>query len=209
MLLSQVPGRPGLVCALFPARAFLYNEPQQGTQPEARMGKGLLIVNTGDGKGKTTAALGLALRAMGQGLKVCMIQFLKGSWKYGELESAKRFEDLLEWHVRGRGFTWQSGNIEEDKRVAREAWDFARSVIAQNRHQMVILDELTYLITYGVLDCADVVSCLANRPPDMHVVVTGRGAAPELVAIADLVTEMSLVKHPFEQGVKAQKGIEF
>lgn len=173
------------------------------------MTRGLLIVNTGDGKGKTTAALGMAFRAMGQGMRVCMIQFLKGSWKYGELESAKRFEDLLEWHVCGRGFTWQTDNIEEDKRVAREAWDLARSVIAENRHGMVILDELTYLITYGVLEIETVADALRNRPPEMHVAVTGRGAHPQIVDMADLVTDMTLIKHPFEQGVKAQKGIEF
>lgn len=173
------------------------------------MRQGLLIVNTGDGKGKTTAALGVAFRALGQGLRVCVIQFLKGSWKYGELEAAKRFEDLLDWHVRGRGFTWQSDNIEEDKRIAREAWDFAKGVIADNEHDLVILDELTYLITYGVLDMADVQGVLQKKPSDMHIIVTGRGAHAQLVAMADMVTEMTLVKHPFDKGIKAQKGIEF
>lgn len=173
------------------------------------MQKGLLIVNTGDGKGKTTAALGMIFRALGQGMRVCVIQFLKGTWKYGELEAARRFDDLLEWHVRGRGFTWNSDNIEEDKRIARDAWDLAKSVISENRHEVVVLDELTYLLSYGVLDTDEVVAFLKNRPPEMHLVVTGRSAVPQLVDAADLVTEMTLVKHPFDQGVKAQKGVEF
>lgn len=173
------------------------------------MRKGLIIVNTGDGKGKTTAALGMAFRALGQGMRVCVIQFLKGSWKYGELEAARRFEDLLEWHVKGRGFTWKSDDIEEDKRIARDAWDLAMTVISENRHDLVVLDELTYLLTYGVLDTDAVVEFLSNKPPEMHIVITGRGAAPQLADVADLVTEMTLIKHPFNKGVKAQKGVEF
>lgn len=173
------------------------------------MKKGLLMVHTGDGKGKTTAALGLALRAIGHGMKVCVIQFLKGSWKYGELEAAKCFGDALEIHVMGKGFTWESENIEDDKRLAREAWEFAKTVIASGRYALVILDELTYLITYKFLEEREILDVLTHRPADLHVVVTGRGASQGLIEAADLVTEMTMIKHPFNAGLKAQKGIEF
>jgi cob(I)alamin adenosyltransferase len=171
--------------------------------------RGLLIVNTGNGKGKTTAALGLAFRALGHGLRVCIIQFIKGKWNYGELKAAKRFEDLLEVHTLGAGFTWESGNLEEDTRIAREAWDFAKQTVGEGRHDLIILDELTYLIEYGMIDEAEVVEVLRSRPKTMHVVVTGRNASPALIEAADLVTDMQSVKHPFDQGVKAQRGIEY
>ena len=173
------------------------------------MNKGLLLVHTGHGKGKTTAALGLAMRALGHGLKVCVIQFIKGTWKYGELEAAKRFDDLLEIHVMGKGFTWQSENLEADKQVAREAWQFARQKIDSDEYALVILDELTYLITYGFVEESEILDALTRRRDDLHIIVTGRGASSALIEAADLVTEMAAVKHPFEHGVKAQKGIEF
>jgi cob(I)alamin adenosyltransferase len=171
--------------------------------------KGLLIVNTGNGKGKTTAALGLAFRALGHGLRVCLVQFIKGPWDYGEHKAAQRFADLLEVHTLGAGFTWDSENLEEDTRLAREAWAFARQVIAEARHDLVILDELTYLVEYEMVGEAEVLEVLGNRRPDMHVVVTGRNASPGLVALADLVTEMNPLKHPFDEGLKAQRGIEY
>ncbi len=173
------------------------------------MKKGLLMVNTGDGKGKTTAALGQILRAVGQGMKVCLIQFIKGSWKYGELIAAERFPDLLEIHVLGRGFTWKSENIEEDIRIAREAWDFAKEKIASGAYDLVVLDELTYLVKYGMVDELDVLDAIVNRPEDLHVIVTGRDAPQSIMAAADLITEMRAVKHHFDAGVKAKKGIEF
>jgi cob(I)alamin adenosyltransferase len=173
------------------------------------MKKGLLIVNTGNGKGKTTAALGLAMRALGQGFPVCIIQFIKGSWKYGELFSFERFNDLLDFHVCGKGFTFQSKDIEEDRAKAMEAWKFAKNILASDRYRMVILDELTYLATYNFIDEKEIIETLSNRRSDLHVVVTGRNASRSLIDIADLVTEMKSVKHPFETGVKAQKGIEF
>ncbi len=171
--------------------------------------RGLFLLFTGNGKGKTTAALGLAFRALGHGQRVAMIQFIKGSWKYGELESAKRFADLLDFHVMGRGFTWKSDDLDKDIALAREAWRFARATIAENRHQLVILDELTYLVSYGMLPEQEVIDTLAARPPAMHVVVTGRGAGQGLIEAADLVTEMREIKHPYSRGIKAQRGIEF
>jgi cob(I)alamin adenosyltransferase len=167
------------------------------------------MVFTGKGKGKTTAALGLAFRAMGHEFKVCVIQFIKGSWKYGELTSAKRFEDLMDFYVMGKGFTWQSENIEEDIKIAQEAWIFAKEKINSGKYQMVILDELTYLIKYKMVSEDEIVNFLANRPENLHIVVTGRDASDKLIEIADLVTDMVSIKHPYDNGVKAQKGIEF
>ncbi len=173
------------------------------------MNKGLLIVNTGNGKGKTTAALGLAMRALGHGLKVCIIQFIKGSWKYGELDAATRFEELLDVHVMGKGFTWKSQDLEADKKLAQEAWEFAKRILALGKYQMVVLDELTYLIKFHFIPEDEIVDVLTTRRDDMHVVVTGRDASPALLEAADLVTEMIARKHPFKDGIKAQRGIEF
>jgi cob(I)alamin adenosyltransferase len=173
------------------------------------MSQGLLIVNTGNGKGKTTAALGQAFRAVGHGFRVCFLQFLKGSWKYGELEAAKRFEDLMEIRALGRGFTWKSEDLNEDIQSARDAWDLAKQVIASGKFKMVVLDELTYLITYGMVAEEDILNTFRNRPPELHIVVTGRDASPGLIELADLVTEMNEIKHPFRNGIKAQRGIEF
>lgn len=171
--------------------------------------KGLLLVFTGDGKGKTTAALGLAFRAMGHGFPVCMIQFVKGSWKYGELETAKHFDELMELHVMGRGFTWQSDDIDKDIQAAKEAWNFAVQKIGENKHRLLILDELTYLLNYNMLEEKEVLAALQNRPAEMHIAVTGRDASQGLVELADLVTEMKNIKHAYDNGIKAQRGIEF
>ncbi|HVN96349.1 MAG TPA: cob(I)yrinic acid a,c-diamide adenosyltransferase [Syntrophorhabdaceae bacterium] len=175
---------------------------------------GLLIVNTGNGKGKTTAALGLAFRALGHELPVCIIQFIKGHWKYGELKSAARFKDsffegLLDFHVMGEGFTWKSKDLEKDREAARLGWEMAKSVIAAGRHRLVILDELTWLLKYKMVDESEVLDSLRKRPEGLHVVVTGRNAPPALIEMADLVTEMKELKHPYHAGVKAQKGIEW
>lgn len=173
------------------------------------MKKSLLMVNTGAGKGKTTAALGLAFRALGHGQRVCMIQFLKGGRTYGEKISAEKFEDLLEFHVMGRGFTWKSDDFEKDIALARRAWSLAREKIDSRAYRLVILDELTYLISYRMLAEEEVVSFLENRPDKVHILVTGRNASKGLIAAADMVTEMAAVKHHYAAGVKAQKGIEF
>ncbi|MDM8535527.1 cob(I)yrinic acid a,c-diamide adenosyltransferase [Desulfobacterales bacterium HSG17] len=171
--------------------------------------KSLLMINTGNGKGKTTAALGLAFRALGHGQKVCIIQFIKGSWKYGEIASAEKFKDLLDFHVMGRGFTWKSDDIEKDIAIARQAWEFARQIILSEKYNIVILDELTYLISYKMIKEEVVIDFLKNRPQEVHVLVTGRNASQGLIDIADMVTEMNDIKHHYKSGIKAQKGIEF
>ena len=171
--------------------------------------KGLIAVFTGNGKGKTTAALGLAFRALGHGHRVCIIQFIKGSWQYGELDAARMFKPLLDFHVMGRGFTWKSDDLEKDKAAAREAWEFAAQTIRENRHELVILDELTYLAHYQIINEEEILAVLRDKPAAMHIAITGRYASEALIQLADLVTEMREIKHPFQKGVKAQKGMEF
>jgi len=170
--------------------------------------KGLIIVHTGDGKGKTTAALGLALRACGYGMKVIMLQFFKGKWKYGELRSAPKL-GTFEIQPMGKGFTWESKDIEVDKAMVRDAWRVGQEKILSGNYDVVILDEINYALSYDFLPVADIVDFLKNKPPMLHVILTGRDAKPEIIEIADLVTEMRQIKHPFEQGISAQKGIEF
>lgn len=173
------------------------------------MKKGLLIVYTGHGKGKTTAGLGQVWRALGSGFKVCVIQFIKGSWKCGESAAAKRHNDFLEFHVLGRGFTWKSKNLDEDTAMARKAWQTAKEIILSGRFRMVMLDELTYLMKYGMVDEAEVIDCLLARPENLHIIVTGRDAPRSLIEVADLVTEMRQIRHHYHLGIMAQRGIEF
>ncbi len=176
--------------------------------------KGLLIVHTGKGKGKSTAAFGLAMRALGHGLKVGIVQFVKGKWETGERTALDRFADQVTIRTMGEGFTWETQDRARDIRAARTAWDTAREMIESCRadppaFDILILDELNIVLRYDYLDIAEVVAVLCDRPRDLHIVVTGRNAKPELIEAADLVTEMTLIKHPFRDGVKAQKGIEF
>ncbi|KPJ85487.1 MAG: cob(I)yrinic acid a,c-diamide adenosyltransferase [Spirochaetes bacterium DG_61] len=173
------------------------------------MRKGLFVVFTGNGKGKTTAAVGTALRALGHGCRVCLIQFVKGSWKSGELEALGRFSDLLDVHVLGKGFMFSCEEIERNREVAHRAWECARRIIASSTYDLVVLDELTYLIHFDLIDEGDVLQVISKRPAGMHVIVTGRHASDGLVAIADLVTEMREIKHPMNGGISCQKGIEF
>lgn len=170
---------------------------------------GLLLVFTGNGKGKTTSSLGLAMRFLGHGEKVAMVQFIKGKWKTGEKEAAKLFGDLFEFHVMGRGFTWKSDDKEKDIAFAREGWQLAKDIIARGDHSLVILDELTYLMKYGMVEEQEVVDVLRGRPLHVHVAVTGRDAGKLLCDAADMVTEMREIKHHYHNGVKAGKGIEF
>lgn len=171
--------------------------------------KGLLIVHTGKGKGKTTAAIGLALRALGRGFKVGIVQFVKGKWETGEREALARFGDQVTVRVMGEGFTWETQDRARDVAAARAAFDLAKAMLADPAYRMVILDELNIVLRYDYLPLEDVLAALAARRPDLHVVVTGRNAKPELIEAADLVTEMVEVKHPFRAGVKAQAGVEF
>jgi cob(I)alamin adenosyltransferase len=171
--------------------------------------KGLVIVHTGPGKGKTTAALGLALRAIGHGMQVSIIQFVKGKRDTAERNILERFAPQLEIQALGEGFTWESQDREKDILAANRAWDLAKQKLTASNYGMVILDELNILLRDATLPVGEILAALKNRPPMQHVVITGRGAPPELIEAADLVTEMTLVKHPFKQGIKAQAGIEF
>jgi len=171
--------------------------------------KGLLIVHTGAGKGKSTAAFGLALRMLGHGRRVGVVQFIKGAWTTGERAVLERFADLLEWHAMGEGFTWETQDRARDIAAATRAWAKAVALMAQPDLALLVLDELNIALRYDYLPLDAVLRDLAGRRPDLHVVVTGRNAKPELIAAAVLVTEMTLVKHHFAAGVKAQEGIEF
>lgn len=171
--------------------------------------RGLLMVFTGEGKGKTTAALGAALRAVGQGLKVLMIQFIKGSWRYGELEAARRLGGALEVRPMGRGFVSPTRPDPEDVAAAEQAWQAALNEMRSDRYDMIILDEINYAVHYGMLTIEQVLQGLASRPERLHVICTGRYAHPRLIEAADLVTEMRLVKHPFEKGLRGRRGIEY
>jgi len=172
--------------------------------------KGLLIVNTGKGKGKSTAAFGLILRALGHGWRVGVVQFIKGAWSTGEravLET--RFADLVSWHTMGEGFTWETQDRARDVAAAQAAWAKAQALMDDETIRLVVLDELNIALRYDYLPADAVVETLVKRRPDLHVVVTGRNAPPALIEAADLVTEMNAVKHHFAAGVKAQAGIEF
>ena len=176
--------------------------------------KGLLIVHTGKGKGKSTAAFGLAMRAIGNGMRVGIVQFVKGKWQTGERAVLERFPDQVTIRTMGEGFTWETQDRARDIRAARAAWAVAREMIAASAcpepaWHMVILDEINIVLRYDYLPLDEVVATLAARPPGLHVVATGRNARDALIESADLVTEMTMVKHPFRAGVKAQKGIEF
>jgi cob(I)alamin adenosyltransferase len=171
--------------------------------------KGLLIVHTGTGKGKSTAAFGLALRMLGRGRRVGVVQFIKGAWHTAERDTLAKFGDLVSWHAMGEGFTWETQDRVRDVAAAERAWEKAQELIADPSFSLVILDELNIALRYDYLDLNRVLKALAARRSDLHVVVTGRNAKPELVEAADLVTEMTLVKHHFAAGVKAQEGIEF
>jgi cob(I)alamin adenosyltransferase len=171
--------------------------------------RGLLIVHTGAGKGKSTAAFGMVLRCIGHGMRVGVVQFVKGAWGTGEREVLARFPELVTCRAMGEGFTWDTQDRARDIAAARAAWEAGRAMIADPSYRMVLLDELNIVLRYGYLPVEEVVAALGAKPRDLHVVVTGRNAPPELIEMADLVTEMTLVKHPFRAGVKAQQGIEF
>ena len=171
--------------------------------------KGLLIVHTGAGKGKSTAAFGLALRMLGRGRRVGVVQFIKGAWHSAERDALARFGDQVSWHTMGEGFTWETQDRARDVAAAERAWARARELMDDPSFALVVLDEINIALRYDYLDLASVVATLAARRVGLHIVVTGRNAKPEMIAAADLVTEMTLIKHHFAAGVKAQAGIEF
>jgi len=173
---------------------------------------GLVIVYTGGGKGKTTAALGMALRAVGYNYKICMIQFIKGSWHYGEIDSSKRLEPEFEIIAAGKGFVGiidDKSPKEEHEKVARETIKICREKIQSGKYNIIILDEVNYAINLGLINVNDVLELIKTRPEGLNLVLTGNYAVPEIVELADLVTEMKEIKHPFQDGIKAKKGIDF
>jgi cob(I)alamin adenosyltransferase len=182
---------------------------QDAEVAEKTVEKGLLIVHTGTGKGKSTAAFGLALRMLGRGKRVGVVQFVKGAWHTAERDALAAFGDQVVWHTMGEGFTWETQDLARDIAAAERAWAKSRELMVDPSFGLVILDELNIALRYNYLDLAAVVTALTSRRPGLHVIVTGRNAKPELIAAADLVTEMTLVKHHFAAGVKAQPGIEF
>jgi cob(I)alamin adenosyltransferase len=171
--------------------------------------KGLIVVNTGEGKGKSSSAFGMAFRAAGWGMKVCVIQFIKGKWKTGEQKAAEKF-DNIEWHAPGDGFTWDTKNLSQDIRTSREIWELCKEKVRSEEFDLVVWDEINYCSGYGWISGEEIAKFLVEeRPAWMHVILTGRDAAPEVVEVAHTVTEMTKVKHAFEQGIKATQGVEF
>ena len=186
---------------------------QKSKVAKADIERGILIVNTGDGKGKSSSAFGTAIRAAGHGQKVGIMQFIKGTWKTGETESFKRFPEI-EHLVSGDGFTWNTQDMNEDTASARHGWEQTVDMIERCRNEepaydLIVLDELNIALRYDYLDITEVVDVLSNKPEKLNIIVTGRDAKAELIAIADTVTEMAMVKHAFEAGIRAQKGVEF
>ncbi|MGN6682729.1 MAG: cob(I)yrinic acid a,c-diamide adenosyltransferase [Devosia sp.] len=171
--------------------------------------RGLLIVHTGKGKGKSTAAFGMVFRAIGHGFKVGVVQFVKGAWGTGERDILENYPEQVTIKAMGEGFTWDTQDRQRDIAAARAAWEMAKEMIADPGYKMVLLDELNIVLRYEYLPLEEVLEVLRNKPRDLHVIVTGRNAREELIEIADLVTEMTEIKHPFRSGVKAQPGIEF
>jgi len=188
------------------ARRRAARERMLATKTEER---GLLIVHSGKGKGKSTAAFGIVLRCLGHGMRVGVVQFVKGVWSTGERVALERFGDLVTCRAMGEGFTWDTQDRARDIAAARKAWEAGKAMLSDPSYRLVLLDELNIVLRYDYLLVDEVVATLKAKPRDLHVIVTGRNARPELIEAADLVTEMTLVKHPFRSGVKAQPGIEF
>ena len=183
--------------------------PRKHRGPKESLRKGLIIVYTGDGKGKSTAALGLVFRALGRKYRVAVVQFIKGKWKTGEEAMARELSGRIDWFTMGDGFTWITQSYERDVASAREAWVKCLEVLSDERYQVVVFDELNYVIAYNFLGVEEVLEGLKQKPAQTHVVITGRDAKPQLIAVADLVTEMREVRHPYHSGIKAQPGVDF
>ena len=171
--------------------------------------QGVVLVHTGEGKGKSSSAFGMVFRAAGWGMKVCVIQYIKGQWQTGEQRAAERF-DNIEWHALGDGFTWDTKNPEQDIKTSREIWEFSQQKILSEEYDLVILDEINYCCGYGWISGQEIADFIQTKKPAwMHVVLTGRNAAPEVIAAANTVTEMTRIKHAYETGIKAEQGVEF
>jgi len=171
--------------------------------------KGLIIINTGKGKGKTTAGFGIIFRAIGNGMKVGIVQFVKGKWETGERFALDKFKEQVQFYTMGEGFTWETQSRERDIIAAQKAWEKSKELINDDINDVVLLDELNIVLRYNYIPIDDVLIALKNKPKHKHVIITGRNAKEELIEIADLVTNMEIIKHPFRSGIKAQKGIEF
>jgi len=170
---------------------------------------GLVVVNTGEGKGKSSSALGMVFRAAGWGMKICVIQFIKGQWQTGEQKAAGHFSNI-EWHALGDGFTWDTKNPEQDQATSRNIWQFSKEKIISDAYDLILLDEINYCCAYQWLSGHEIAEFIkTSKPPRLHLLLTGRQAPPEIIACADTVTDMVKIKHAFEQGIKAKKGIEF
>ena len=170
---------------------------------------GQVVVNTGEGKGKSSSAFGVVFRAAGWGMKVCVIQYIKGKWKTGEQQAAQKF-DNIEWHALGDGFTWDTENPEQDMKTSREIWEFSKEKIRSGEFDLVVLDEINYCCSYGWISGQEIADFITSEKPSwMHLLLTGRNAPSEVIDVADTVTEMGLVKHAFDKGIKAEQGIEF
>ena len=170
---------------------------------------GIVLVHTGEGKGKSSSALGMVFRAAGWGMKVCVIQFIKGKWQTGEQKAAERF-DNIEWHALGDGFTWDTKNPEQDIKTSREIWEFSKQKILSQAYDLVLLDEINYCCGYNWISGEEIASFIKDeKPPWMHLVLTGRNAAVEVIEVANTVTEMTVIKHAYAQGIKAEQGVEF
>ena len=171
--------------------------------------QGIVVVNTGDGKGKSSSALGMVFRAAGWGMKVCVIQFIKGQWKTGEQKAAERF-DNIEWHALGDGFTWDTKNPDQDIKTSRKIWELSKEKIKSEEFDLVLLDEINYCCGYQWISGQEIADFITEeKPPWMHLILTGRNAAPEVIEVAHTVTEMKMLKHAYKQGIKAAQGIEF
>ncbi len=171
--------------------------------------QGIVLVHTGEGKGKSSSALGMVFRAAGWGMKVCVIQYIKGQWQTGEQKAAERF-DNIEWHAMGDGFTWDTKNPAQDIKTSREIWEFSKEKILSQEYDLVLLDEINYCCGYNWIPGQEIADFIEQQKPAwMHLVLTGRNAAPEVIAVANTVTEMQKIKHAYEQGIKAEQGVEF
>ena len=171
--------------------------------------RGIVLVHTGEGKGKSSSAMGMVFRAAGWGMKVCVIQYIKGQWQTGEHKAAERF-DNIEWHALGDGFTWDTKNPEKDLKTSRDIWTLSKKKILSEVYDFVLLDEINYCCGYNWISGREIADFIRNeKPPWLHLVLTGRNASPEVIEVADTVTEMTQIKHVFSQGIKAEQGVEF